>query len=408
MMAAVRSVVLGLVVLLSAACAPGAPAQPPPAPRDRFAIDADALLRENPHAARKIARSPLAYFRYTNRLFVDALCDRYATSIRSMPTVLAHGDAHIEQYAVAADGRGLADFDAAALGPPIVDLARFATSLVLAYPSDERGARSAIEALLKGYERALDDPSAQAPEPAVAARLRSRFAPSATAWLDKVEKLIVPVPKEEQPKYDASWAAVLAQLRASDASLGEDYFKIKASGRLDLGIGSTRVDKYIARLEGPTPAPEDDIFLEAKGLGAGALGTCMRGSDADATRVVTAQAHYSSTPEKFLAAVTIDGKPFYSHAWRMQYTELSASDIRSAGELAELSEEVGIQLGRGHAMPADTTKAEDQRRALKTALVSIRPGLADTAVDLAAQVTLAWKNYLSASHQVAWTRHPKP
>lgn len=379
------------VALLVAAASCSGPRPPPPRP-PTLAIDAEALaLRDRP-TAEKIAKSPVAYFRYTNRPFVDLVCARYADMLDRMPLVHAHGDAHLEQYAVAAEGRGLADFDASAVGPPVVDLVRFATSLVLASRT-EADARAAIDALLRGYVRALEEPTTTIPEPVVVARLRARFAPSTVAWLDRVEKLIVPIPPRDLPMYEAGWADFVGQLRAQDPSIDPAFFRIKVGGHLESGIGSAHAEKVLVRIEGPTPAPEDDLVMEAKAVEAGALGTCMRGVDLDATRVIKGQAQISNAPQRFLAAGRIKGKPFYSHTWLVHYTELSIADIHSPAELAEIAEDVGIQLGRGHAKREDASRVPEQRRALKVAAAAFGPGLAGVAVDLSREVTRAWQTY---------------
>jgi uncharacterized protein (DUF2252 family) len=386
------------VVVASPACAPASPTTATPAAvRDPLAIDGAALTRDDPRTARKVAKTPFAYFRYTNRPFVDLVCSRYEKAITTMPLVHAHGDAHLEQYAVAAEGRGLADFDASAVGPPVVDLARFATSVVLAWPKDERAARSAIDAFVAAYVRALDDPSATIPEPSAAARLRSKFAPTRVPWLDHVQSFITPTAKEDQAYYEAGWLDFVTQMRAEDPAIDPSFFTIKVGGKLTMGVGSAHADKFLARIEGPTPAPEDDLIIEAKALEPGALGTCMRSADLDATRVIKGQAQISNAPQRFLAAVKIHGKPFYSHTWLSHYTEISAAtDIQSPRELKELAEDVGLQLGRGHAKQSDQVRVPDQRRVLKEAAESVGRDLGDTAVDLAKRVTQAWATYRPA------------
>jgi hypothetical protein len=408
----VRAFLLAVAaVLVASACASAKPLPAAPAAPDLFALDVPALLRDEPKVARKIARSPFAYFRYTNHRFVDLVCERYGGAIAAMPVVQAHGDAHLEQYAVFAEGRGLSDFDGSALGPPVVDLARFATSLVLASANGPSSGRLAVDALVRGYVRALDDPSAVRAEPAAAARLRARFASSPRVWLDRVEKLLQPLPSDKKTTFETGWTELVPLLRARDPSLAEhpDFFKIKAEGTLDMGVGSARAEKFAARIEGPSEAPDDDLVIEAKALETGALGSCMRGAALDAKRVIQGEMQIARTPETYLAAIAIDGKPFYTHAWLVHYTELSAADVRSGAELAELAEDVGLQLGRGHANVPDPARAEELRKSLKTAIASMQPGLANTAVDLASEVTRSWNAYLSASHQVAWTRRaPRP
>ena len=377
-------------LLLAATACAATPVAPPK--RDPMVVDPK-LAAENPRSAAKIAESAFAYFRYTNRPFVDRVCARWASTIPSMPTVHEHGDAHLEQYAVAEDSRGLADYDASALGPPIVDLARFSTSLVLAWPADPNGARSAVDAFMTAYARALDDPQANMPEPAAAARLRARFAPTRREWLDRMQRLIVPPRPEDLPRYRDGWNELVAQVRAQDPSIDPRFFALKVGGMLDMGIGSAHTEKFLARIEGPTTAPDDDVIIEAKAVDEGALGTCMRGADLGAVRIIRGQAQISRAPQRFLAAVNIHGRPFYSHAWLVHYTELAIGDVRSSTELAELAQDVGLQLGRGHAKLVDESNVPAQREALKRTAREIAPTLGEASIALAREVEQAWTTY---------------
>jgi uncharacterized protein (DUF2252 family) len=363
---------------------------------DPLALDASTIAKLDARCASRISRSPFAYFRFTNRPFVDLVCDRYAGAIASMPLVHSHGDAHIEQYAVAAEGRGLADYDASAIGPPVVDLTRFATSLVLAWPDDPAAARVAIEAFLRGYARALEDPTTSFREPVAAARLRARFAPTRLEWLDRAEKLIVPIaPDTDVHDAKQAWSELMAQIRSTNPDLAPSFFSVKVGGQLDLGIGSYHAHKFLVRIEGPTPAPEDDLMVEAKALEQHTLGACMRGADLDASRVVRGQSQISNAPQRFLGAVTIHGKPFYSHTWLTHYTELSTSDVGSAEELAELAEDVGVQLGKGHGKTVDRGQEASRRRALQRTIAAMRPRLDETAFELAVHVRRTWNEFIA-------------
>jgi len=383
--------VLAVLVLSALACSTPSPRSPKPV--DPLALDEAALAQIDTRCASRISKSPFAYFRYTNRPFVDLVCSRFSAAITAMPFVPSHGDAHLEQYAVAAEGRGLADYDASAIGPPVVDLLRFSTSLVLAMPNDPSGARMAIEAFGRGYARGLEDPTSTFREPAVAARIRTRFASTKVEWLDRVEKLIVPV--TDTAAADEAWAEFVAQIRATHPDLEPAFFAIKTGGRLDLGVGSYNAQKFLVRIEGPTVAPDDDLMVEAKALEQRTLGSCMRGADLDAMRVVRGQQQISNAPQRFLGAVTIRGKPYYSHTWLTHYTEVSVRDVRGPEELAELAEDVGLQLGKGHAKTADRGQEAALRRSLRASFEWLRPRMEEASFELAAHVTRTWTDYVS-------------
>lgn len=389
-----------LLGVLASACrherAPASPPAPRPTP-DFFTLDGRRLRATDPDVAAKVAESPFNYFRYQNRAFAERVCSRWASAIPTMPLVHVHGDAHVEQYAVAEGGRGLSDFDAAGEGPPIIDFARFAASLVLARPYDRAGTKTAIAALFRGYVQAVDDPSHAVPEPRAAARLRTHFAPTTEAWLDRVSALVVPTDLMERATLAPAWRQFIVEMRATDPSLTEDFFRVKVGGKLQLGIGSAHAAKYLARIEGPTDAAGDDVMLEAKALQPGALASCMRGADLDAARVIETQMTMSSAPQRFLGAMTISGKPFYTHAWEVQYIELRVSDVGSGEELAEIAEDVGLQLGRGHAKTEDPTRAPTLRKQLRAVALRLAPEVEAAAFELSLEVSHAWERFREAS-----------
>ncbi|MBX3229749.1 MAG: DUF2252 family protein [Labilithrix sp.] len=387
-----RALVLGAVL----ACGPAAvaPAPGPTAPRpDTFAIDGAALLAKDPHVARKVGRTPYTFFRYQNRAFAERVCNRWASTIPRMPLVHVHGDAHLEQYAVAEGGRGLADFDASGEGPPVIDFARFSASLALARPYDHAGTKAAIAALFRGYSRALIDARATMNEPRVVMRLRERFEPTRLEWLDRMTLLISPSDPADHEVFAQAWRGFVGEMCSLDPSLDEDFFTVKAGGKLELGIGSAHAEKFLARIEGPTSALDDDILLEAKALEPGALASCMRGVDLDATRVIETQLQMSAAPERFLGAMTIRGKPYYTHAWQVFYKELSVDDVHTAAELAELAEDVGLQLGRGHAKSKDAARVPKLRAELLETAKRVEADVVDEAFELAHEVSLAWEQY---------------
>ena len=392
------SAALAVIVLVACSSRPMPPSPPPPpAPvqPDIFTVDGARLRASDPDIAKRVAVSPFNYFRYQNRAFADRVCNRWASRIPTMPLVHVHGDAHIEQYAVAEGGRGLADFDAAGEGPPVLDFARFSASIALARQYDRAGTKAAIAALFRGYRRALDDPKASIPEPRAAARLRTRFAPTTEAWLDRATALIKPSPRPDE-QFLSAWRKFIREQRAQDPSLTDDFFTVKIGGKLELGIGSAHVQKFLARIEGPTPAAADDVMLEAKALQPGAIARCMRGVDLDATRVIEAQATLSSSPQRFLGAMTISDKPYYTHAWQVQYIELGVNDIQNAEELEEIAEDVGLQLGRGHAKAKDPARVPSLRKQLREDAGRLAPEVEAAAFELALEVSRAWERFREA------------
>jgi uncharacterized protein (DUF2252 family) len=397
-----RGRLLPALVLLG--CPPEPTSHPEPATSARPAAAPDPLqisyrpeaFADAPSLLNRVAGSAFGYFRYTNEPFIRVVCERYGKQIADMPTVNVHGDAHLEQYAVAADGRGLADFDAATLGPPVIDLARFATSLALA-SADEAAAERAILAFLRGYEQALEDPATVGPEPAVAARIRSTFAPTGLDWLNGVEKLMTPLDGRKLAKIEQAKSQYVNAMLAQNPDLTESFFQIKRAGALKMGLGSAHEAKFLSRVEGPSPLADDDVILEMKQMAPMPTKTCIRGRDPDPLRVVVGQSRLAMSPQRFLGYVDFEGRTFYVHAWRVHYTELSIGDIRSSSELAEVAYDVGLQLGKGHPKNIADPHGSELRNALKELMREVGPSLPSVARSLADRVKRAHAEFKQAA-----------
>ncbi len=390
-MATPRALFVGLACLGSFGCPPAAPVieptptasvTPPPAPDPLEIPDPDRTFAGIPEVRARVSGSPFGFFRFVNDAFVHVVCERYRAELDAMPTVNLHGDAHLEQYAVAADGRGLADFDAATLGPPIVDLARFATSLQLAAENDAAAER-AIAAFLAAYDGALVDPEATGPEPRVAARMRQRFSATSLAWLDKVDRLIQPVSADKWRRITETREQYVAQMLQQNPNLDASFFQIKRAGALTMGVGSAHEEKFLGRVEGPSPAPDDDVILEMKEMRPVPSGSCLRGPERDPKRVVIGQARLAMSPQRFLGYVSHDGETFYVHEWRVHYTELDVQDLQGVDDLVEVASDVGLQLGKGHPKQLADPRGKELRASLREMLRAVGPTLPPLARELA-------------------------
>ena len=67
-----------------------------------------------------------------NTPFAEAVCMSFHEYLGDIPSVNHHGDAHLENYAITEQGRGLTDFDDTTIGPMILDLVCFGVSIHLA------------------------------------------------------------------------------------------------------------------------------------------------------------------------------------------------------------------------------------------------------------------------------------
>ena len=299
----------------------------------------------------RVRSSPLAYFRLRNVAFGNEVCRLLRAKRAAIPLVNLHGDAHLEQYAITDTGRGLTDFDDATTGPAVLDLVRFGTSLVLA--CRERGwndaADRALGEFLRGYRSALQDPSLSAPEPRIVGRIRSalRFEPKRYfAW---VMSVMDSVPDETATAIRSALEPYVRAMVAKDPSLSPEYFHIVILGRSHMGIGSSRVSKYVVRVRGPTDSPDDDDVLELKEIGDRSGIACISPSAVPAPeQLITVQGRIAYQPYRLVGYVVLDGKYYWVHAWARMYRELSVGDVQSADELVEIAFDVGVQLGLGH------------------------------------------------------------
>jgi len=377
-----------VVLALAAASAATADVLVPKGPS--LAVDpASPSLVANATLRLQLAEDPHTYFRYVNGPFREVLCRKLAAGVLR-PNVTLHGDPHVEQYAVTDEGRGLADFDDSTVGPAVLDLVRFATSLRLAM--DERGWKDADEVVrdfLESYARALRSPASLPPEPRVVARVRARFDRNRTNALARAEALMEPLPPEAAPSDET--LARTARMLAQVSGLPEASFKVKRLGAHRLGIGSANDEKYLLRIEGETKAPEDDVILEVKKVRPIAATECVH-SEPGPNRILRASSQLAYQPFVYAGGITLEGHSYWFHAWTVNYADLDIRrDLDSAAELDEVARDVGFQLGRGHA----GATSEKDAKALRATLLAGFPGENVPALSLlmAQATTDAWRRY---------------
>jgi len=378
-----------MVAVLLAAGAAGAGASGPPEREAALAVDPSSpALLANLKLRQRLAAGPHDYFRYVNGPFRETLCRELAPSLRSAPEVTLHGDPHVEQYAVTDRGRGLADFDDSTLGPALLDLVRFATSLRLA--ADERGwppADDAVHRFLDGYAAALRDATRPPAEPRLVARLRAGFDRDRRSALARAEALMEALPPEKTPSEATldRTARVLAQVSVWPAA----FFKVKRVGALRIGIGSAGDEKYLLRVEGHSQASDDDMILEIKEVRAMPADSCVR-SQPGPDRIVQGNSRLAYQPFAYAGGITLEGRAFWFHAWPDNYVELDIRrDLLSPAELGEVARDVGYQLGRGHPRVRG-----DSKRLCAALLQQLSPEqVAILSLEMAQATTEAWRRY---------------
>src|SRR5262245_47405196 len=88
-----------LVLVLSAVALASAFAQ--------IRADSQTLAAAPPELLARVKATPLNYFRFVNKPWIEAICRRFAEDVPLVPKVELHGDPHVEQFAVTDDAYGL-------------------------------------------------------------------------------------------------------------------------------------------------------------------------------------------------------------------------------------------------------------------------------------------------------------
>lgn len=369
-----------------------------PAKLRHFALSSRAAssLASRPALANELASSVHRYFRFINEPFAQRTCGLLARAGHTGPQVNLHGDAHVEQYAVSQEERGLADFDAATTGPLGVDLLRFAVSLRLV--ARERGWERArdelVAAFLASYAEALEQPEIELPEPRVAARLRRASDASPELWLERTTSLMEPLAPEAHERLRAAKGSYRLRMLQQNPALTPTFFELKRAGGLEMGIGSAFEQKYLLRVEGPTPRGDDDVILEMKEMSDLSSVPCLSGASAqDPFRVIVAQSRIGSAPSDLLGYAESEGTTFYVQKWRVGYTEVRAHHLVDPEEMVEIARDVGQQLGRGHPRSIAAPHDVQLRVALREHVRERRQVLSAAAAQLEAEVVLGWRGF---------------
>lgn len=390
-----RSVMSAAALLALVGCGHITPA---PDPRGAPAFGPDGAARpeqalaDSPWLRERALASAYAYFRFVNATFVGEVCRRLQPQLAQAQRVNLHGDAHLEQFAVTDAGRGLNDFDDSVRGPAAIDLVRFTTSLQLSTRARGWPVDAALDAFFAGYRTALADPTFRAPQPAIVARVRARFDADPAKYFALVERLMEPIPAENEARLRRAMVPYVEAIHAADPGLAASTFQIRSVGRTRVGIGSARAHKYLVRIEGATSSADDDVVLEVKEVGDVPEGTCVeRGNARDPLRPIVGQARIGYEPYRFAGYLTYDDAPYWVHAWERNYCELSASQFDSVEELVETSFDAGVQLGLGHPRYIAAPFESETRARELSAIGTLEAAVRLLSRQLADEVTASWR-----------------
>jgi hypothetical protein len=163
-----------------------------------------------------------------------------------------------------------------------------------------------------------------------------------------------------------------------------------------MGVGSYTASKFLMRVEGPSPAADDDVILEAKEV------SDLNGVDCittpvlyEAVRVIIGTQQigrlHHSVLSVFagLAAEQPKRRDWWLRSWDRTYREVHIADLRSVEELSELARDAGAQLGSAGIAGGRSAEAVRQR-ALETT-IRLQPRVRQMAADLTSEMLKAWR-----------------
>ncbi|HKY59679.1 MAG TPA: DUF2252 family protein [Gemmatimonadota bacterium] len=325
-----------------------------PATLDLTGDELDALA-DRPDVLLRVRSDPYAYFRLLASGFSRRVCAEFDGLIDEMPLVNLHGDAHLEQYAITPTAHGLDDFDEAGMGPAIVDLVRFASSIHFACrrATFDCDPEAAVNEFLEAYAEALADPESAFPTPDWVARERRRTPADRTAFLAWAESLMKRPDPRTRARMMERWALFVQMMNRLHPDAPDDYYGVERFGAIDIGIGSALDAKYLLRIRGDTADPEDDVIVEIKPMNEVTAPCLLRPPSGGMLLTLLPTVRMGRLRPVVLGYLPWeeggdDQSQWWIHSWDLGYRELDVDELTSQGDLAAIARDVGLQLGRGH------------------------------------------------------------
>ncbi len=346
------AVVFALISVLMTGAARGSE---PPRPEPQ------SLERAAPELLERLRADPYNYFRFVNRSWIARVCEVFAKDLEELPIVRLHGDAHVEQFALAQDAWGLDDFDDSARGPAVIDIARFLGSidLVARQRSWKNDREKLFDRFVEGYKRGLTEPAYLPPPPDIVRRLRTQ-APAPRA------KFIAWAESKMQPLPDPAMKAVVAAIQTfagvvlrDRPDLAPEYFRVVRAGWAKTGVGSAVSPKIMVRVQGPSYDPVDDEILELKKIEDLGGHRCLKTATVQPTlRIIDGSKQLGRLKYNILAAgpeIVVPEVADRGHRlqdWWIRsldpsYRQVSSTDLQSVGDLFAIVYDSGVQLGAG-------------------------------------------------------------
>jgi len=178
------------------------------------------------------------------------------------------------------------------------------------------------------------------------------------------------------------------------------YFGLKRVGWLRMGVGSVPGPKVLARIEGPSPAPDDDVLLEGKQLSQLEGVPCVQVPlSGEAFRVIVAAEQIGRLRHGVLLVAPRreeqgpDVRDWWVRTWDETYQEVAVADIASPNELAEVAHDVGAQLGSTSLRQSIPLLEAQLRRAELTAVRRLDRRIRATARRLVDELLAGWEEW---------------
>jgi Uncharacterized protein conserved in bacteria (DUF2252) len=361
----------------------------------------DAVRRLPAPLVAQLRDDAYVYFRFINVQWMHAMCGRLADVLTGLPNVRLHGDPHLEQYAFTTDSRGLDDFDDSTTGPFVLDVTRFLASLDLALDKRGWGAvrATATNAFLAGYRASLSDIGYLPPDPAAVTRLRGQGARDAHEFLAWADSVMLPL----APEYEAAVPSVRAALEEHAgrvrSGIPAGFFRVKKTGRLNLGVGSALTPRALLRLEGASSSDDDDIVVEAKRAGDLTGVPCLAVVPPGAVRVVTGSQQIGRLRHEIMMVLPrdpargADAARWWLRSWDPSYREVNIADYVTGDEIVEVAHDMGAQLGRGHIGDPGGGVQMETRDAERRRLDQIESRVRQAVAEQTAELIEAWQRF---------------
>ncbi|XBQ16963.1 MAG: DUF2252 family protein [Oceanicaulis sp.] len=339
-------------------------------------------IEQRDHGARRkfdeLAGDVFKFFRGTALLFYRDMAGQDA----SMPTVMALGDVHPENFGVMPDRHGapifgVNDFDETIYAPFTWDLKRGATGFWIAAAYEgglkRKKRRKIIRKFVKGYLEAMRGFADRATEknadyrmhnsPDVVERLFEEACEGRAEWLAddyldengrgfRANDELQPISAEIDRFQDA--VDRLAKSKHFDRPDRAGELKVKdVAKRHGQGTASLGLPRYYVLIEGPSKDATDDLIIEFKRARRSALEGLVPPSDfhagEKADRIAHGQAVQLAHGDVFYGAVEIYGESFMTRE-RAPFREDIDLDELSDKTWKKYAKVCGAALARSHAL----------------------------------------------------------